>query len=156
MAELTLLYQRGYTWSEGEDITAAKLNLDPTFTLVGTINTVSIGVGAVTEPKLGTGAVSTRALADASVTEPKIADGAVTEPKHATGGVSTRALADGSVTLAKTDLAMVGATPSENGTSGLVPQPLSGDSESFLRGDATWQPFVSDFVLNLFKFQQYA
>lgn len=45
---------------------------------------------------------------------------------HASGGSGT-----GSV--------MTGATASVDGTEGLVPQPVAGDDDKFLRGDATWQ-----------------
>jgi|GEM_PF-4319038 len=41
------------------------------------------------------------ALADGSITTPKLADGAVTSPKLAAGSVGTVQLADGSVTTAK-------------------------------------------------------
>jgi len=33
---------------------------------------------------------------------------------------------------------MEGATATEDGTSGLVPQPLAGDQDKFLKGDGTW------------------
>lgn len=33
---------------------------------------------------------------------------------------------------------MAGATSSTNGTTGLVPQPIAGDNEKFLKGDGTW------------------
>ena len=43
---------------------------------------------------------------------------------------------------------MSGATSSAAGTSGLTPQPVAGDNEKFLRGDATWQsiPLPLDMV----------
>lgn len=82
---LTITFIPGYTWIVGELITAAKLNLaaNPTISLLGTISTSSIGDGSITEPKYQTGSVSTRVLADLSVTTAKIALRAVGEPQLA-------------------------------------------------------------------------
>lgn len=41
---------------------------------------------------------------------------------------------------------MTGATASENGTSGLVPQPLIADKDKFLKGDGTWKDVNTNFV----------
>ena len=40
---------------------------------------------------------------------------------------------------------MQGATANANGAAGIVPQPLAGDQNKFLRGDATWAT-VSEFT----------
>ena len=155
MAELTIVFQPGYGWTVGEKITAEKLNLQPTFTLQGTIGTTSIGDASITEPKFQTGSVSTRALADDSVTAAKLATDSVTADAIAAGAVGSDELATDSVTLAKLDADMVGATGATDGTAGIVPQPKTQDVESFLRGDGTWVP-VFDYAAALLKFQQFA
>lgn len=40
---------------------------------------------------------------------------------------------------------MTGATASTDGISGLVPVPVAGDQNKFLRGDGTWQQVLPDF-----------
>lgn len=40
---------------------------------------------------------------------------------------------------------MTGATASENGRAGLVPVPVAGDQNKFLRGDGTWQQILPNF-----------
>lgn len=57
-------------------------------------------------------------------------------------------------TLAKLDLSnvalssypkFIGATSSNNGQSGLVPAPQSGESQNFFRADGTWQPIKQGY-----------
>lgn len=43
----------------------------------------------------------------------------------------------------------VGASQSENGTAGLVIQPLAGDQNKYLRGDGSWQNITSDLTASL-------
>lgn len=57
--------------------------------------------GAVTEDKIGVGAVTAQKIAAGSVTEEKIDEGAVTGSKIAVGAVSNENIADGAVQTAK-------------------------------------------------------
>lgn len=61
----------------------------------------SILPGSITEPDFATGAVSTRALADNSVTTIKILNSAITSAKIGTGEVKTSNILDNNVTFAK-------------------------------------------------------
>lgn len=56
---------------------------------------------AVTEPKLADGAISARTIADQAITADALADGAVGSANLASDAVTTDALADSAVTLAK-------------------------------------------------------
>lgn len=49
---------------------------------------------------------------------------------------------------------MSGATASTNGVSGLVPAPLEGDQNKFLKGDGSWASPVIDADLNIFTTNQ--
>ncbi|MEJ5265181.1 MAG: hypothetical protein WHT29_07705, partial [Bacteroidales bacterium] len=70
-----------------------------TANLNGTASMASaIADNTVTSPKIVDGSITATDLADGSVTTPKLADGSVTTAKLADGAVSTIKIADNSVT----------------------------------------------------------
>lgn len=55
----------------------------------------------------------------------------------------------GNVTVTSKPKIMTGATTDNNGTSGMVPLPYSGDNTKFLRGDGRWADVESDVSLGV-------
>lgn len=132
MATFTVRVIPGWDFPEGApiDLAALRAAAAPTIELLGELSTTSIGDGAVTEPKLATGAVSTRTIADGAVTEPKLADDAV----------SARALAPDSVAdenilgRLSADVLAIFTGP----VGGVLAANRNADRGSFLRGDGRW------------------
>ena len=69
------------------------------------------------------------------------ASNAATSETNAAGS-ATDAAASAAAAQAAIATDMTGATANDNGTHGLVPQPLAGDEAKFLRGDGTWASVV--------------
>jgi microcystin-dependent protein len=75
--------QKGYTFSNGETITPAKLHalVDDATVADGSITTAKLANSLVTTAKIADANVTTAKIADANITTAKIADGAVTQSK---------------------------------------------------------------------------
>ena len=71
---------------------------------------------------------------NAATSETNAAGSASAAAQSATGAAASAAAAQAAIA---TD--MTGATANDNGIHGLVPQPLAGDQNKFLRGDGTWE-----------------
>ena len=100
-------------------------------------------------------ATATQAADDALASQTAAASSASNAATSETNAASSATAAAGSASAATqsaTDAAasaaaaqaaiatdMTGATANDNGTHGLVPQPLAGDEAKFLRGDGTWE-----------------
>ena len=85
--------QKGYTFSNGEIITPAKLH--------ALVDDATVADGSITTAKLANSLVTTAKIADANITTPKIADANITTPKIADANITTPKIADGAVTSAK-------------------------------------------------------
>lgn len=92
---LTIKLTPGYTFTDNEVVTAAKLNLaaNPTIDLEGSVSTLAIADGSVTTPKLVDGVLSADATGRA-----KMADGFLSADATGRGK-----MADGFVTAVKTE-----------------------------------------------------
>ena len=75
---------------------------------------------------------------NAATSETNAAGSASAAAQSATDAAASAAAAQAAIA---TD--MTGATANHNGTHGLVPQPLAGDQNKFLRGDGTWENISS-------------
>lgn len=71
---------------------------------------------------------------NAATSETNAASSATAAAASATSAAASAAAAQAAIA---TD--MTGATANDDGTHGLVPQPLAGDQNKFLRGDGTWE-----------------
>lgn len=66
------------------------------------------------------------------------------------GATTVSSDANGNITILSSDtnttyVSMTGATSSANGKGGLVPKPLYGSENAFLRGDGTWSNRINEF-----------
>jgi hypothetical protein len=149
MATLTVLYTPGYIWVVGELVTIDKLNLaaNPTIQIVGTINSASIGAGAVGPTQLNASVAGAGLTGGGGVALAVAADGSTLE---VVGGV-VRVKAAGITADKLVHTPFLPASPYMSGTPGEVPAPPASKTRQFLRDDG-WQDITSAFpALEVFK-----
>lgn len=132
MATFTVIVRPGYTFPEAVvvDLAALRAAALPTIELQGTLDTATIGDGAITEPKIAAGAVTNTKLGARSVTTDKIALATILGEN----------IADETISEDKLILPLSGdALPIFDGTTpGIVQLPGGNGTSLFLRGDGQW------------------
>ena len=89
---------------------------------------------AAADDALASQTAAASSASNAATSETNAAGSASAAAQSATGAAASAAAAQAAIA---TD--MTGATANDDGTHGLVPQPLAGDEAKFLRGDGTWE-----------------
>lgn len=103
LADIDMNSKRIYNLSSPTSLTEPVTKKDLEDLVLASTNGAILS-GSITEPNFATGVVSTRALADNSVTTVKILDSAVTSAKIGTGEVKTTNILNNNVTFAKLPL----------------------------------------------------
>jgi hypothetical protein len=131
---------KGYSFGPSGQVTAALLHQ--------MVDDATIQAGAIGTTELATGAVATGNIAAQAVTNAKLGADAVDGDKIADDAVDSEHIAAGAIDLEHFSPSsrpvtydFGPASQSAQGYAGLVPAPLAGAQEKFLRADG-WQPIT--------------
>lgn len=96
---------------------------------------------AAADDALASQTASASSASNAATSETNAAGSATDAAGSASAAAQSATDAAASAAVAQAAIAtdMTGATANDDGTHGLVPQPLAGDEAKFLRGDGTWE-----------------